>query len=244
MSMDKDYYYQKIKENRCTICALPNDGKFRQCIKCRLKRSHNRKNLYNTYKVNNLCTRCLNIKEDISSACCNKCKIKYRDRQFFTRRRSLLNNICVYCHKNSIIPNVTYCIECANKTSDKMHERYLSNKVLNNCTACGKNIVLEFVNKCGNCWFKSIANRYHINTIWQELKNKLIEQNYKCFYTNKILIPGINASLDHIIPRSRGGNNDINNLRWVDYSINFMKGDLTHSEFVSFCKDIANKDFK
>ncbi len=54
-------------------------------------------------------------------------------------------------------------------------------------------------------------------------------------------MPGVNASLDHKIPTSRGGNNDLPNLQWVDMQINFVKNALTHDEFVEFCVAIAIK---
>jgi CRISPR/Cas system Type II protein with McrA/HNH and RuvC-like nuclease domain len=39
-----------------------------------------------------------------------------------------------------------------------------------------------------------------------------------------------NASIDHIVPRSRGGTDDISNLRWVSWLANKMKGTQTDEE--------------
>lgn len=38
-------------------------------------------------------------------------------------------------------------------------------------------------------------------------------------------------SLDHIIPISRGGTNDLSNLQFISREANHRKGDKTHEEF-------------
>jgi hypothetical protein len=50
---------------------------------------------------------------------------------------------------------------------------------------------------------------------------------------------GQNASLDHKLPISRGGENEPGNIRWVDISVNSMKNDKTHEEFIAICRMVA-----
>lgn len=56
-----------------------------------------------------------------------------------------------------------------------------------------------------------------------------------CPYTGINLEIGVNASLDHIIPKSRGGVNDLSNFQFVycqgSFDVNRMKGDMTEEEF-------------
>ena len=51
------------------------------------------------------------------------------------------------------------------------------------------------------------------------------------------------ATLDHIVPRARGGSNELDNLRWTTKPANHAKGDLLDDEFVELCKQvIANRE--
>ena len=49
-----------------------------------------------------------------------------------------------------------------------------------------------------------------------------------------IQIPWMDLSIDHKIPRSRGGTDDPNNLVWVDIDCNMVKGNMTDAEFTEF----------
>lgn len=95
---------------------------------------------------------------------------------------------------------------------------------------------------CEMCWFKATSrNRTGSVKKWRAIKLLLEKQSYKCAYTGKILTPAKNASLDHIIPTSKGGNNAIKNLQWVDLQINVMKNGMSHKEFISTIKLILER---
>lgn len=75
-----------------------------------------------------------------------------------------------------------------------------------------------------------------------DLKNKLIEQNYKCAYTGKnldvlnIFKQNSNASIDRI-------SSEIgylpNNIQWVYKPVNIMKNKFSEEEFIYVCKMVA-----
>lgn len=46
------------------------------------------------------------------------------------------------------------------------------------------------------------------------------------------------AEMDHIVPRSRGGTNDLSNLRMLAPEANQAKGGMTDQEFIALCRDI------
>jgi hypothetical protein len=113
------------------------------------------------------------------------------------------------------------------------------NKINGWCIQCGKNKKAEIHQHCINCWFKTIAlARTGSRKNWIIIKRILKKQKYKCIYTGIKLLPGINASLDHKIPTSKGGTNDSSNLQWVDLKINRMKNNCSHKEFIQIIYDI------
>jgi 5-methylcytosine-specific restriction endonuclease McrA len=61
----------------------------------------------------------------------------------------------------------------------------------------------------------------------------------RCALTGWALEYGSTASIDHIVPKSRGGDDTLRNLRWVDKRVNFAKRDLTDEEFVRLCRAVV-----
>jgi hypothetical protein len=93
---------------------------------------------------------------------------------------------------------------------------------------------------CEVCWFRNIAKlRTGSAKRASTIKAILEKQKYRCAYTGEGLLIGVNASLDHKTPTSRGGRkDDPSNLQWVSERINRMKTDFTHDEFISTCGQI------
>jgi 5-methylcytosine-specific restriction endonuclease McrA len=72
----------------------------------------------------------------------------------------------------------------------------------------------------------------------KQLQQKLEEQNFKCALTGAILTPAL-SSLDHVDPRSRGGDDGIENLQIVLPVVNKAKGTMTQSQFVAMCHAVS-----
>ena len=64
---------------------------------------------------------------------------------------------------------------------------------------------------------------------------QLITNPPNCPYC-ELQIPWMDLSIDHKIPRSRGGSDDPDNLVWVDIDCNMVKGNLTDTEFIELCQ--------
>lgn len=118
------------------------------------------------------------------------------------------------------------------------------------CCKCGKQPYMESIRECPisnlvciTCYMKSAA-RLHLgsSTLWKILLDKLENQNYLCPYTGDTLILGINASVDHIKPKSKFSElqHDPVNIEWVTLSVNKAKQALTQEEFLHLVKKIAN----
>jgi 5-methylcytosine-specific restriction endonuclease McrA len=70
------------------------------------------------------------------------------------------------------------------------------------------------------------------------LDDKFDKQTGICPYTGRHLILGKDASLDHIVPSSKGGTNDLENLQWVFHKANEMKWNYSEEEFLGLVREI------
>jgi 5-methylcytosine-specific restriction endonuclease McrA len=107
------------------------------------------------------------------------------------------------------------------------------------CT-CGRPPVTR--TECWSCWFALAAKRATgSRTNGPALERIWDEQEGRCVYTGERLIPGRNASIDHVQPRSRGGRDAVANVQWVTKLVNHSKTTMTHEEFVAFCHAVAKR---
>jgi HNH endonuclease len=60
-----------------------------------------------------------------------------------------------------------------------------------------------------------------------------------CAFTGRLLTR-YNAELDHILPQSRGGDNEVDNLQWTIKEANRAKQGLTDKEFIILCQEIVD----
>jgi 5-methylcytosine-specific restriction endonuclease McrA len=103
------------------------------------------------------------------------------------------------------------------------------------CQNCTRQAVPGLVT-CEKHLLRALA-RKHLGAgrRWPELLALLDAQDRLCPYTGETLQIGANASIDHIVPRSRGGAEHIDNLHWVSADVNRAKAALMHDEFVALC---------
>ncbi len=95
---------------------------------------------------------------------------------------------------------------------------------------------------CLHHWFQGIGRPHGltvkngglelIKLIWEE-------QRGLCALTGEVLVPGVNASLDHITPVSQGGTNAKDNLRWVLLEVNEAKAGLLDTDFIAMCRKVV-----
>lgn len=87
-------------------------------------------------------------------------------------------------------------------------------------------------------WKVKLARKLNKNITQDDLINLWNKQHGLCALTGKT-INVQDAELDHIVPQSRGGSHEMNNLRWVWNKANQAKGDMLDDEFLELCQQVA-----
>lgn len=63
-------------------------------------------------------------------------------------------------------------------------------------------------------------------------------QQFKCALSGRPLDPET-AELDHRVAKSDGGTDALNNLQWVEGTVNRAKGSMGTSAFIEMCRAVA-----
>lgn len=222
----KVYTHKKRKqENKCLCCGVDLLNLKNFCTTCREKEKLKNKKTGQRIKQ-------------------NKDKyIKKINMERIKRAERFAEGLCSICGKNSIKENCKHCDGCLKLAVNKSREKRVRNFKLGLCKC--SNPLHGSLKTCLSCWFKRMAFDSTGDIKNAEALRVLLEnQGYKCFYTDKLLIIGDNASLDHIVPTSRNGKYSLENVRWVDFGINSMKTNMTHEEFIETCRVISEKFLK
>jgi len=143
------------------------------------------------------------------------------------------------CHVCGVVVTSDFgrCHDCLVKARLAQRAFHQRNRAKGLCRCGGVPQSTDGKSQCRKCWLNNIAKlRTGSTKNAGVLEQILTAQEQRCAYTGEVLIPGVNASLDHKTPVSRGGVKDApENLQWVSERINRMKTDLTHDEFLAMC---------
>lgn len=95
-----------------------------------------------------------------------------------------------------------------------------------------KTLRLEHSKYCEEHWIKRrLCVLLGNGKLWKGLREIARNQNYKCAYTGKELIPGINMCIERIMP-----NRGLDGIKWIDCDVRRIKENLTHREFSDIVK--------
>ena len=104
------------------------------------------------------------------------------------------------------------------------------------CRGCGDGNTIKG-DFCLQCYLINVsAKRLGTGRYWKDLMNLMKKQNFTCALTGDKLKWGGDIELDHIIPKSRGGKDELSNVRWVSKIANRVKQSLIDSELFEICQ--------
>jgi len=87
-----------------------------------------------------------------------------------------------------------------------------------------------------NDFFRWKARKSYITLTEAQLRGLWERQKGLCALTGRAL--DHHAEIDHILPKTRGGDDTMENSRWVCHAANQAKHNLTDPEFFTICRDV------
>ena len=218
----KDGYVEKCKN--CVKEYTTNYYKELEKIKCEICQENKPSKSYSS-KNSNTCSSC-KLKQGKINAThikCKFCKTK-KEKIFFVTSKITISgyrSICKNCkskyaseyHKNNTSEDLKK--KKSSKIKAYYHKRFFHHRAYQIITRNKK---------------EKISYEYSVFELAVFLSKQWKIQNGSCLVTNERLYRN-NAVVDHIIPISRGGNSNFDNLRWVIKEFNDIKGGFLDSEF-------------
>lgn len=154
-------------------------------------------------------------------------------------KRLTREGICTQCLcENKDRRGRAMCGGCSKDHLQRAKVRANDRRQRGACRQCGKEANGRAY--CFDHWFNRTSQNHlkdykrgpELRAIWEAQKGR-------CALTGLDLTQE-NAQLDHILPRARGGTNEIANLRWVIGWANLMKRDATDLELMEQCELILH----
>lgn len=202
------------------------------CEQCLAKQ----KLLREVRRDNSQCIHC--GAECLGSTRCLSCIERTTENHRKLRKKWREEGLCIKCGKEALSPHVK-CSTCLESHRKSYHKKKLENLEKGLCSRCDE-IILPNNSKCRMCYLKHIATKRTGSVEnWQAIEQKFLSQNGLCPYSGVKLVLGLNADLDHRVPVSLGGSNDISNLQWLYRPINTMKWNLSEVDFLETIKLVS-----
>ena len=110
------------------------------------------------------------------------------------------------------------------------------------CKQCSRPLLANIKTVCEHHLFANVAQKRMGSVRFGDvLKEKLIAQGYRCALSGTAIVPGVNASLDHILPTSQFPERaaDLSNVQWVSTEVNYAKRTMTPERFVEMCAAVV-----
>lgn len=234
-------YAERLALGVCVRCEKPNPRGTYRCEECTAKTVASNEAKKSAAERDGLCVICRKPWIGRTKSC-DECKRK-TNTTWAARREDKL--ICVRCLKVNRQNGLKTCIACNKLRREEAFRVRKEKEALGVCVTCRKERGTPYGLYCVECKLKADAIEYlGQKSMWRSLWDMYVKQGCKCAYTGQAIFIGGNASIDHIIPRSKGGTDTIDNLQWVTWTVNRSKNDMTHEEFVRMCEVISTRKYR
>lgn len=230
----------------CSGCGSPReDTRKKLCQKCRdkgkeqaTKKSEHRKQLRKGWKAQGRCQVCGSLLENSQYVTCHTCLSRREINREKHNRFCKENGLCVDCggpNRSGFLK----CDVCREKFNATALRRVNDRRAQGVCINHPEKKPVGARDSCIDCWYKELSKTYfNSNDYADEFRLLFEKQEGKCAYTKQILIIGSTVHLDHKIPISRGGKNEMVNFQFVHKNINILKDNMTHDEFVAYLPEL------
>lgn len=184
------------------------------------------------------CGRC--GRDSGGKAYCSTCAELRGAGKRVTREGRKLTGYCMDCGLFAASDGYSTCLNCRESDTKRRAEIVAQRREAALCV-CGQSLLPQGA-ICETCWFRLKAQKVGFGRRnWKLLRDLLIAQGCRCAYTGiKLEVGSPMATIDHKLPRSRGGEHVIENFHWITKRMNEMKGTFTHEEFIEVCQIVSD----
>ena len=155
------------------------------------------------------------------------------------------DGLCIRCglllEPDELLRGNSRCGACRARDSSTLRKKRSKWSQQGLCMRCGTSddVTRQSARYCESCYLRNVSrSHFRSHSMAVPLLDVFRKQGGICPYTGRKLTLGINTSLDHILPKARGGANDIGNMQWVYLPINYMKHELPEAEFLTLVAEI------
>jgi 5-methylcytosine-specific restriction endonuclease McrA len=208
--------------NRRSAKAIAEEAEtgFIRCHRCEQTKPRDR--FYFDKKKERYCGVCKDCRTDVS-------KRDYRKRHEHHKKRRL-----EWLRKKRAEDREAYLKDCREYNRNNYHRLAESRK------KCAERRKRRFFRQRETRLFQAAKGQPYATA--SQLARLWMSQQGMCALTGRKL--DRTANLDHIIPRSRGGGHEIDNLRWVIRDANLARNDMVDEEFLQLCWEVLEHKYK
>lgn len=233
LDIQRRFRLSRAAQGLCVTCGKKNDHTATRCKSCTAKTMANNTRIKKRVRELGFCEDCRKPWKGLTKRC-EECKDRQREK--WSKRAD--ERYCVRCVEPRDSKHKA-CSKCRKHMRQIHKVRRSKFRSEGKCIQCG--VPCDAHGQyCSKHIFQAAARRWLGDSkLWNELKDLFESQNGFCALTGEKLIIGDNASVDHKTPRSKGGEDRIENLQWVTMLVNRAKSDLNNEEFVEMCRSVT-----